>query len=169
MKLIEYNKSFLYTLFFTEYIMNKIPQDNVLKAETWGPKYWFFMMTLAISYPDSPNKVTKRKYYDFIHNIPLFIPDSEIGDRFSRLLDKYPVVPYLDNRESFIRWVHFIHNKVNYMLGKEEISFSAALENYLAEYRPKPVYLSDKIKLRKYWIFASFIMICAILIWYFWV
>lgn len=169
MKLIEYNKLFLYTLFFTEYIMNKIPQDNVLKAETWGPKYWFFMMTLAISYPDSPNKVTKRKYYDFIHNIPLFIPDSEIGDRFSRLLDKYPVVPYLDNRESFIRWVHFIHNKVNYMLGKEEISFSAALENYLAEYRPKPVYLSDKIKLRKYWIFASFIMICAILIWYFWV
>jgi len=169
MKLIEYNKSFLYTLFFTEYIMNKIPQDKVLKAETWGPKYWFFMMTLAISYPDSPNKVTKRKYYDFIHNIPLFIPDSEIGDRFSRLLDKYPVVPYLDNRESFIRWVHFIHNKVNYMLGKEEISFSAALENYLAEYRPKPVYLSDKIKVRKYWIFVSFIMICAILIWYFWV
>jgi len=169
MKLIEYNKLFLYTLFFTEYIMNKIPQDKVLKAETWGPKYWFFMMTLAISYPDSPNKVTKRKYYDFIHNIPLFIPDSEIGDRFSRLLDKYPVVPYLDNRESFIRWVHFIHNKVNYMLGKEEISFSAALENYLAEYRPKPVYLSDKIKIRKYWIFASFIMICAILIWYFWV
>jgi len=169
MKLIEYNKSFLYTLFFTEYIMNKIPQDKVLKAETWGPKYWFFMMTLAISYPDSPNKVTKRKYYDFIHNVPLFIPDSEIGDRFSRLLDKYPVVPYLDNRESFIRWVHFIHNKVNYMLGKEEISFSAALENYLAEYRPKPVYLSDKIKVRKYWIFVSFIMICAILIWYFWV
>ena len=84
-------------------------------------------------------------------------------------MDKYPVSPYLDNRESFIRWVVFIHNKVNYMLGKEEISFSAALENYLAEYRPKPVYLSDKINVRKYWIFSVFIIICFILIWQFYV
>ena len=126
-------------------------------------------MTLAMSYPDNPNKVTKRKYYDFIQNLPIFIPDGEIGNRFSRLLDKYPVSPYLDNRESFIRWVVFIHNKVNYMLGKEEISFSAALENYLAEYRPKPVYLSDKINVRKYWIFSVFIIICFILIWQFYV
>ena len=126
-------------------------------------------MTLAMSYPDNPNKVTKRKYYDFLQNLPIFIPDGEIGNRFSRLLDKYPVSPYLDNRESFIRWIHFIHNKVNYMLGKEEISFSAALENYLAEYRPKPVYLSDKINVRKYWIFSVFIIICFILIWQFYV
>lgn len=149
--------------------MEKEKDKNVLKAETWGPKYWFFIMTLAMSYPDNPNKVTKRKYYDFIQNLPIFIPDGEIGNRFSRLLDKYPVSPYLDNRESFILWVHFIHNKVNYMLGKEEISFSAALENYLAEYRPKPVYLSDKIKVRKYWIFSIFIIICFVLIWQFYV
>ena len=145
----------------------KSKKENVLRAETWGPKYWFFLMTIALSYPDYPNKVTKRKYYDFIQNLPLFIPDGEIGDRFSKLLDKYPVSPYLDNRESFVKWVHFIHNKVNYILGKEEISYMAALENYFAEYRPKPVYLSDKINVRKYWIFAAFLFICVLLIWYF--
>jgi len=126
------------------------------------------MTTLALSYPDSPNSVTKRKYYDFITNLPLFIPNSEIGNRFSNLLDKYPVSPYLDNRDSFIRWVHFIHNKVNHLLGKEEISLDAALENYFAEFRPKPVILSERIKWKKYALIGVFIFICLFLIYLNW-
>lgn len=130
------------------------------EPSVWGPHYWFFMTTLALSYPDTPNAVTKRKYYDFITNIPLFIPNPEIGDRFSHLLDKYPVTPYLDNRDSFIKWVHFIHNKINVLLGKEEISLEAALENYFAAYRPKPIVLSEQIKWKKYALVGVFIFIC---------
>jgi hypothetical protein len=125
-------------------------------------------MTIALSYPENPNSVTKRKYYDFIINLPLFIPNIEIGNKFSNLLDKYPVSPYLDTKESFVKWVHFIHNKVNIMIGKEEISYQTALENYLEEYLPKPVYLSEKMKISKYYIFISFIFICLILIYLYW-
>ena len=99
----------------------------------WGPHYWFFLHTISHSYPETPNPVTKRKYYDLIHNFPLFIPDEEIGNKFSHLLDKYPVSPYLDCRESFIRWVHFIHNKINERLGKEELTLLAGVDKYFAE------------------------------------
>lgn len=145
--------------------MSKIKRQNPLFEPTvWGPHYWFFMMTIALSYPEVPNSVTKRKYYDFIQNLPLFIPNPEIGNKFSNLLDKYPVTPYLDNRESFVKWVHFIHNKVNVEIGKEEISYSAALELYFDEYLPKPIYLSDKIKVSKYYIFITFVCLCLLLI-----
>ena len=80
--------------------------------EVWGPHYWFVLHTIAETYPKVCNQVTKRKYYDFIMNIPMFVPDSEIGNYFSNLLDKYPVTPYLDTRESFKRWMNFIHNKI---------------------------------------------------------
>lgn len=136
----------------------------LFEPTVWGPHYWFFMMTIALSYPETPNSVTKRKYYDFIINIPLFIPNPEIGDKFSRLLDKYPVSPYLDNRESFTKWVHFIHNKVNVELGKEEITYEAALDKYFDEYLPKPIYLSEKIKVNKYYIFIFFILLCLFVI-----
>lgn len=143
----------------------KLNRQNPLFDPTiWGPHYWFFMMTIALSYPEVPNSVTKRKYYDFIQNIPLFIPNPEIGNKFSSLLDKYPVSPYLDNRESFVKWVHFIHNKVNVEIGKEEISYFAALELYFDEYLPKPIYLSEKIKVSKYYIFVFFILLCLLLI-----
>ena len=69
--------------------------------------------------------------------MPLFIPNESIGNRFSRLLDKYPVTPYLDTRESFLRWVNFIHNKVNHMLGKEEMSLDESLQSYETKYDPQ--------------------------------
>jgi hypothetical protein len=108
-----------------------------LDPDIWGPHYWFFLHTLAYSYPATPNAITKRKYYDCIHNLPLFIPHDEIGNKFSRLLDKYPVTPYLDKRESFLRWVNFIHNKVNYNQGKEEVSFDESVRLYKQSYSPK--------------------------------
>jgi len=125
----------------------------------WGPHYWFFIHTVAESYPINPNDVTKRKYYDFIQNIPLFIPVPEMGDKFSRILDKYPVTPYLDSRDSFVRWTHFIHNKYNVMLGKPEIPLLLALEIYRDQYKPKPIYLAEKIKMRKHYLIMAIILI----------
>ena len=130
----------------------------------WGPHYWFFLHTVAQSYPLSPNQVTKRKYYDLIQNFPLFLPDEEIGNKFSRLLDKYPVTPYLDSRDSFIRWTHFIHNKINAILGKPEISLPLALDKYNAEYKPKTVRVTESIKIRKHLLYSAFIISCFLLI-----
>jgi hypothetical protein len=130
----------------------------------WGPHYWFFLHTVAESYPMTPNDVTKRKYYDLITNMPLFIPDADIGDKFSRMIDRYPVTPYLDNRDSFVRWVHFMHNKINVQLGKEELSLPMALERYRAEYKPKPFVLSERVNMRKHYIHAVLILTLLFLI-----
>ena len=133
-------------------------------ANVWGPHYWFFLHTLSHAYPLQVTAVTKRKYYDLIQNFPLFIPDAEMGDEFSKMLDKYPVSPYLDNRDSFIRWVHFIHNKYNEMLGKEELSLYEGIDRYLSEYKPKPVYMSEKLRMNTYTIHGVFILICMLVI-----
>ena len=105
--------------------------------DVWGPHYWFFLYTMALSYPLNPNDVSKRKYYDFIQNLPLFMPVSDIGNTFSQFLDHYPVTPYLDSRESMIKWVHFIHNKINIYLGKPEMSYYDAMDKYYNNYKIK--------------------------------
>lgn len=134
----------------------------------WGPHYWFFLMTIALSYPENVNQVVKRKYYDFIMNLPVFIPNTKIGNTFSDLLNKYPVTPYLDNRDSFVKWVVFIHNKVNVLLGKPEMSQSKALKHYFDLYKPKPVILSETIKIQKHIIVFSFLFVCFFFIYYYW-
>lgn len=134
-----------------------------LDPKIWGPHYWFVLHTITLTYPVKPNETVKKKYYDLIQNLPIFIPVDEIGNIFSSFLDKYPVTPYLTNRDSFVRWMHFIHNKVNVHVGKPEISLATALEIYRNEYKPKPVYLAEKINIRKHYIFLFLIIILLFL------
>ena len=120
--------------------------NHVFNPIIWGPHYWFVLYTIALSYPLHINECTKKKYYDFITNLPLFLPVSDIGGVFSKFLDAYPVTPYLDSRESFSKWVHFIHNKINIYLGKPELKYYDALNKYYENYKLKEIKKMDERK-----------------------
>ena len=119
-----------------------------LDPKVWGPHYWFFLHTLAMTYPHHPNAVTKKKYYEFIQNLPLFLPVDEISTAFSKLIEKYPITPYLDNRDSFVRWMHFIHNKINVALEKPQISLNDFFVQYYNEYKPKDEKYTEYYKIQ---------------------
>jgi hypothetical protein len=137
-----------------------------LDPKIWGPHYWFFLHTLSMTYPIHPNSITKKKYYEFIQNLPLFIPVEQISSEFSKLLDKYPIVPYLDNRESFIRWMHFIHNKINEKLEKPKISLNDFFIKYYNEYKPKSEKDAEFNKMKEKIIYFSLIIILSTTIYY---
>jgi len=107
-----------------------------LNPEIWGPSFWFFLHTISFHYPLNPNDVIKKKYYDFIMNFHLFIPVEKISKEFNELVHKYPISPYLDSRDSFISWTHFIHNKINEKLQKPIISLQDFYVNYYQAYKP---------------------------------
>lgn len=136
-----------------------------LDSKVWGPYYWFVLHTIALSYPLKPNEVTKRKYYEFIQNLPIFLPNPDIGDNFSKLLNNYPVTPYLDSRSSFIKWMHFIHNKINVSLGYPELSLDDAMIAYYEHYKPKEVKNEEQRKQREKYVFLGFIIIIIGLGW----
>ena len=71
----------------------------------------------------------------------------KIGNEFNDLIDTYPVTPYLDNRNSFVRWVHFIHNQINIKLNKPKITLKDALHNYYLLYVPEKKPFWDKSKI----------------------
>ena len=129
-----------------------------LDTKVWGPHYWFVLHTIALTYPLIPNETIKKKYYDFIHNIPLFLPIPTIGNQFSNLLDKYPVTPYLDSQISFVKWMHFIHNKVNVSLNLPELTMEEAMINYYEHYKPKAVKDKEERKIREKYIFILIVI-----------
>lgn len=135
-----------------------------LDPTVWGPHYWFFLHTIALCYPLYPNDVTKKKYYEFIQNLPLMIPVEKIGNNFSILLDKFPVTPYLDSRESLQKWIHFIHNKVNETLGLPQMTFSESIDKYYHNYKPKDLLHREKLRRKEKYIFMISIMVLSGLI-----
>lgn len=126
-----------------------------LDPSIWGPHYWFVLHTIALCYPSHPNDTTKKKYYEFIQNLPLMLPSQKIGNNFSIILDKFPVTPYLDSRESFQKWVHFIHNKINEQLNIPQLSFSESIDKYYHNYKPKKLLYREKLRQKEKYIFIS--------------
>jgi hypothetical protein len=142
----------------------RIKKQEHSDSSVWGPPFWFFIHTIAMNYPDRANDVTKRKYYEFIQNLPLFIPNVEMGNRFSRLLDKYPVTPYLDKRESFIRWTVFIHNKINKIVGKAEMELEDAIDKYKGAYVPEQLKLYGETQIQNNRVLLYSTIILAVLL-----
>lgn len=128
-----------------------------LNPKVWGPPMWFFLNTIAMNYPHHPNAVTKKKYYEFIQNLPLFIPVEYMSGEFSKLIDQYPIQPYLDNKESFIRWVWFIHNKINQKLEKPEITLNEFYVKYYEAYKQDNIKMAEYYKLREKAIYCGII------------
>ena len=126
-----------------------------LDPKVWGPHYWFFLHTVAMTYPHHPNAVTKKKYYEFVQNIPIFIPVEEISKEFEKLIDVYPITPYLDNRDSFVRWMHFIHNKINEKLEKNPITLNEFFVQYYNQYKSQNEKMADYYKLREKLIYGG--------------
>lgn len=147
--------------------MPPLAKNNLqLDPTVWGPPFWFFLHTLAISYPHHPNAVTKKKYYELIQNLPLFIPVESMGNDFNKLLDEYPVTAYLDNRESLVKWMHFIHNKINEKLEKPKISINEFYLRYYEEYKPKDIKMKEYYRWREKIIYTLIVMGAAGLIVY---
>tara|TARA_Y100000992_G_scaffold231023_1_gene162164 strand:- start:5798 stop:6229 length:432 start_codon:yes stop_codon:yes gene_type:complete len=130
-----------------------------LDPDVWGPHYWFMLHTTALNYPTNPNTTTKKKFYDFIHNLPLFIPHRDISDAFAKVLDKYPLTPYLENKKSFMKWMHFVHNYINKTLNKPPVDYYEAIDKYYNHYKPKKIIDMDTIKFRNRMIYIGLIII----------
>ncbi len=135
-----------------------------LDSKIWGPHYWFFLHTAAMSYPVTPNDTVKKKFYEFIQNFPLFIPDPKISASFTTILDTYPVSPYLDSKDSLVRWTHFIHNKVNKKLEKDVISIEKFYTSYYKQYETTSEKQIQYIKTKKHVTYAVIVLSLLVLI-----
>ena len=120
-----------------------------LKYEIWLPQLKFILQTIALYYPKNPNEITIRKYYNLVQNLPVFFPEEPIGNTMRKILDDFPVQPYLNSKTSFMKWIHFVFNKINKKLEINTKSFYESLEEYYKNYKPREILNKEQIRQKK--------------------
>lgn len=130
----------------------------------WGPYYWFFLHSICHIYPEKPNNIIKKKYYEFIMNLPVFIPDPDSAKKFEILLEQYPLTPYLDTKNDLIKWMHFIHNTINSHNGKPSCTLYNSINDYYENYKSIPEVKYDNAKLKYRITYACIILIFLLII-----
>jgi|TARA_B110000438_G_scaffold247418_1_gene249542 hypothetical protein len=126
-----------------------------LDPQVWYPFFKFTLQTIGMTYPNKPNDVTKKKYFTLIQNLPFYFPIHPMGKNFGKLLNEYPVQPYLDNRMDFGKWIHYITNKLNEELELPTNTFYESLEEYYDKYKPKELIDQEYLKKKKKFIYAG--------------
>lgn len=100
----------------------------------WGPPFWFVMHTVSLNYPLKPTYAQRRTHYDFFYNIRNILPCEMCRQHYRTLLKRFPIEPFLDNRDALVSWVILIHNQVNVRLGKPTMSKDAVMQKYSKAY-----------------------------------
>jgi hypothetical protein len=130
-----------------------------MDATIWGPHYWFVLHTIAFHYPTHPTSIQKKIYHRLIHNLHEFLPNKSISNTFQKILRDNPVTPYLDTRADFIKWMHYIHNKINIRLDQPTISLSEHYEEFQKHFETKQTKFSRLYKEKSKIIFTILIFI----------
>ena len=64
-----------------------------------------------------------------------------------------------------MKWLHFIHNKINEQTGKKTIDFKTSLEHYHQHYRPKTEIKKESLlKKKHYYQLAALIALFSLII-----
>lgn len=131
-----------------------------MDSDVWGPHYWFFLHSVAFNYPRNPTAIDRKIHYRLIQHFPEFIPDLDSSNRFRKLLDLYPVAPYLDTKESLVVWTNALHNRINELLDKPTMSLE---EHKLKFLNPTP--FKDHIQAtRNKWFLVMMIILVIVII-----
>ena len=91
---------------------------------------------------------------------------KDASQNFEKMIDRYPITPYLDNRDSFIRWTHFIHNKINEKLEKPTTTLNDFFVWYYNQYKSQNEKLIEFNKLREKLIYGSILTLILGAIYY---
>ncbi len=135
--------------------MPQLQNKQKLDPQVWYPYFKFTLQTIGMTYPNKPNDVTKKKYFTLIQNLPFYFPIKPMGKNFAKLLNQYPVQPYLDNRMNFGKWIHYITNKLNEELELPTNTFYESLEEYYDKFKPKELIDKEYFNKKKKYIFAG--------------
>ena len=105
-----------------------------MNPKVWGPHAWFFLHSVTLSYPNNPTETDKKQMYDFFMSVSNVLPCLDCMKHFKDHLNKYPITPFLDSKDSLVSWLIILHNMVNVSTGKPTMTNEAVLKLYNKKY-----------------------------------
>ena len=91
----------------------------------WGPKAWFFIDSIVLSYPNNPTNEDKITYKNFLYQLKNVLPCESCRNHYSNNIKDIPLSSYyLNSRNNLIEWIIKIHNKVNIINNKKLLNKS---------------------------------------------
>jgi len=95
----------------------------------WGPKAWFFLDTIILSYPENPTHSDIILFKDFFVNVGNILPCEKCRFNFEDHIIKFPLNnDILKSKNKLISWWINIHNETRQ--GKKLFTYNDFIDYY---------------------------------------
>jgi len=101
-----------------------------MNPKFWGPHGWIFLHSVTMNYPKEPTNEDKTLYRNFFSSLKRVLPCEKCAYHYKQHINDDPIEPALENRNTLVRWLIKIHNKVNEDLGKPQHTYEQVIEEY---------------------------------------
>jgi len=101
-----------------------------MNPKFWGPHGWIFLHSVTMNYPKEPTNEDKTLYRNFFSSLKRVLPCEKCAYHYKQHIINDPIEPALESRNSLVRWLIKIHNKVNEDLGKPQYTYEQVIEEY---------------------------------------
>ena len=112
---------------------------NSLQPLIWGPHGWKFIHYVSLGYPENPTINDKNFYKNFYYSLQDVLPCEKCRINYKKNIMEHPIDPHLENKDSLVKWVIDIHNKVNEELNKPKLEYQEAIDLYLNATEDQPI------------------------------
>lgn len=103
-----------------------------MKPEIWGPHAWFLLHSISLEYPDNPTSEDKQNMITFINSLGKVLPCEKCRTNFKSHLEEHPL--NVNSKVDLVKWVIDIHNTVNRINNKRELSYEECVEHFEETY-----------------------------------
>ena len=96
-----------------------------MNPDFWGKSAWRFLHSITFNYGDEkgiPTKKEKTIYKAYFNLLPYILPCDTCKESFLCLVKENPIDKHLKTRETLIKWLYILHNKVNKAVKPEELN-----------------------------------------------
>lgn len=100
----------------------------------WGPPAWTFLHSVTLAYPDNPTETDRINYANFFNNLQPVLPCLKCSNNYLTHIQEDPVENHLTDKETLVKWLIEMHNKVNRLYDKPEVGYDKMLDQYKKMY-----------------------------------
>jgi uncharacterized protein YktA (UPF0223 family) len=115
-----------------------------MDPKVWGPPAWTFLHSVTLAYPDNPTEVDRNNYKNFFNSLQPVLPCLKCSNNYLTHIQEDPVENHLENKESLVKWLVEMHNKVNRLYDKPDVSYDDMLQKYIDLYNVSNSKMFDK-------------------------
>jgi hypothetical protein len=114
--------------------------DNI-NPELWGKHFWKMLHYITFAYPSNPTAKDKKNIISFFKTFKKIIPCEKCRRNFKQHLANNPLNDSaLENKQNLILWLLNLHNDVNKLLGKPEVTLGQLSQMYFGEEHDTQLY-----------------------------